>query len=111
MIVPEGEPPIILNGVSSINSTEGEGPLNIISTGTLTPSDVENKIQHPPFSMGYKPKATSISFTGTTACAQHPSPLDCINGTLSVTFYNPGADSYELSFATKIETDVGISKG
>lgn len=54
---------------------------------------MKDKIHRPPFSLGYRPKADSISFTGTTNS-------DSGSGTLSVTFQNPGADSYELSFGT-----------
>ncbi|MDD5198057.1 MAG: FecR domain-containing protein [Candidatus Gracilibacteria bacterium] len=67
------------------------------STGSLNPYDIDQKLQHPPFSLGYRPKADRISFSGTTSVAGENSLQ---TGILSVTFDNPGADSYELSFGT-----------
>ncbi|PIQ42153.1 hypothetical protein COW06_00615 [Candidatus Gracilibacteria bacterium CG12_big_fil_rev_8_21_14_0_65_38_15] len=93
MVVTDENHPIKLDGI--IVDSPG-----LIDIAPITPSDIENKIQRPPFSLGYRPKAESISFTRTTnKQASH------LLGTLAVMFYNPGADSYKLSFGTGEVTD------
>lgn len=95
MIVPDGGQPITLNNITNTATSP-------TSTGSLAPSDVNGKIQHPPFSLGYRPKADKISFTGATNTAG----AHTATGILSVTFQNPGADSYYLSFGTgEIDTN------
>lgn len=96
MVVPDAGQSITLNGITN-TSTDGTVPPT--STGTLSPTDIQNKIQHPPFSLGYRPIADRISFSGIpdTAGTNHIQ-----TGILSVTFQNPGADSYELYFGTGI---------
>ncbi len=86
MIVGDGEQPIKIDGIRN-------GGDAATSTGTLAPDTVKNKIKHPPFSLGFRPKSDKISFgTG----------VDAGTGILSVTFRNPGATSYYLSFGTGI---------
>lgn len=82
MVVPDEGQPVRLDGITNFNVGWIIPPT---STGSVTPSEIEKKIHHPRFSPGYRPKADKISFTG---------------GILSVTFDNPGADSYYLSFGT-----------
>lgn len=83
MIVPEGGTPI-----------EFTIMLSATATGTLNPFEIDQKIYHPDFSFGYRPKTNRVVFStgavgGTSA-----------TGILAATFYNPGADSYEVSFGT-----------
>jgi len=59
MVVTDENHPIKLDGI--IVDSPG-----LIDIAPITPSDIENKIQRPPFSLGYRPKAESISFTRTT---------------------------------------------
>ena len=99
MIVREGELPITLNGITNIIPLGVPPPPT--STGTLSPTEVKTKIHRPPFSLGFRPKADKISFsTGAVVGAM----ADIVNNTgiLSVTFKNPGATSYYLSFGTGI---------
>ena len=97
MVVPEGGTPIKLDGIKNeLHATT--------STGTLSPYDINQKIQHPPFALGYRPLADKIAFTHTGAQAS------TVTGTLSVTFQNYGADSYRLSFGTgQVGTSVAFS--
>ncbi|MDD5377406.1 MAG: FecR domain-containing protein [Candidatus Gracilibacteria bacterium] len=88
MVVPEGGQPIKLDGISIGSPTGGT------STGSLNPFEIDQKIQHPPFSLGYRPRADRISFTHTGAQANTDT------GILSVTFQNYGVDSYELYFGS-----------
>lgn len=94
MIVPDGGTPIRL----TIPPSTGEIP-SPTSTGSLSPDEIDWKIQHPPFSLGYRPKTDKISFsTGTIANQTGITPQ---TGILSVTFQNYHADSYYLSFGTE----------
>ncbi|MBP7806553.1 FecR domain-containing protein [Candidatus Gracilibacteria bacterium] len=90
MIVPEGDTPIELKGIGGSTST-----------GTLTPESIDAKIYHPRFSLGYRPKPTAMSFTGTPGTAGTAGHT----GILSLTLENPGADSYELYFGTGVTSD------
>lgn len=87
MIVPDGGQAIRLDGI--INRADDQAVQ--ISTGTIDQGTIDAKIQHPKFSLGYRPKADKISFTHV---------LNTDTGTLSITFQNPGADSYRLTFGT-----------
>jgi hypothetical protein len=90
MIVPDGGTPIRLgNIIKSSNS----GTMPATSTGVLDKVEISKKIQRPPFSRGYRPKADRISFTGGINGVSS-------TGILSLTFDNPGADSYVLYFGT-----------
>jgi len=94
MVVPDGGQAITLEGIAN---TAPDGTVSPTSTGTLSPTDVQNKIQHPPFSLGYRPLADRISFSGVDTTG-----ATIATGILSVTFQNPGADSYELYFGTGV---------
>ncbi|MDD2891352.1 MAG: FISUMP domain-containing protein [Candidatus Gracilibacteria bacterium] len=97
MIVPDGGQAIKLDGIA--NRTDNQTIQ--ISTGTIDQSTIDTKIQHPRFSLGYRPKADNISFTKIT----DSNGTITQTGTLSVTFQNPGADSYRLTFGTGDVTD------
>ncbi len=89
MVVPDNGTPIKLDGIQ--NPTNEGGTVPPTSTGSLNKYDIDQKINHPPFSLGYRPLADKISFTHTGADT---------NGLLTVKFQNYGADSYRLSFGT-----------
>lgn len=104
MVVPDGAQPIILTvpPLSSPATTPA-------STGSINQDAVKQKIQHPPFSLGYRPKADRISFSGATSTDKDSTLIK--NGILTVIFQNPGADSYELSFGTGEVTDSTVFLG
>lgn len=106
MVVPDGGQSIRLNGIAPTGSSSPT------STGSFTPADAAIRLQHPPFSLGYRPLADKISFSGTvsdsagTVHTANVSGVAVSTGILSVTFQNPGVDSYYLSFGTgKIDMD------
>lgn len=78
-----------------MNGIQNEIP-SVTSTGFLSPDIIKTKIRRPSFSLGFRPRANKISFS-TGAVDPEASTS---NGILSVTFKNPGATSYYLSFGT-----------
>lgn len=95
MVVPDGGTPIRLGNIVKL----GMPGSTLTTTGSLDKTEIDKKIQHPPFSLGSRPKADKIVFTAGI-------PPNSNAGTLSVTFQNPGADSYVLYFGTG-ELDMG----
>lgn len=97
MVVPDRGTPIRLGNI--VKSAYASGGTQPTFTGSINKAEIDKKIQHPPFSLGYRPKADKIVFTAEI-------PPNSNAGTLSVTFQNPGADSYVLYFGTG-ELDMG----
>ncbi len=88
MIVPDGGTPIKLDNITNHAGSQ-------TSTSTLSTTETDQKIFHPPFSFGYRPIADKITFVDT----DNEIPRA---GLLTVVYNNPGADSYELYFGTGI---------
>lgn len=66
-------------------------------TGTIDSSTLQQKLHFLPFGMGHIPVVTDMKFeTGTTAGVIPGTQT----GILSLTFENPGATSYRVSFGT-----------
>ncbi|EKD44419.1 MAG: hypothetical protein ACD_71C00140G0001, partial [uncultured bacterium (gcode 4)] len=63
-------------------------------------STLQQKLHFIPFGLGYRPVVTDVSFTGAIGSTQ--------TGVLSVTFENPGADSYRVSFGTGNWSDIRL---
>lgn len=60
MVVPDGGTPIRLGNI--VKSPYTSGGTQPTSTGSINKAEIDKKIQHPPFSLGSRPKADKIVF-------------------------------------------------
>lgn len=96
MIVPDGGKPIVLSVPPAVSDHESETPIPA-STGSIDSSTLQQKLHFLPFGLGYVPVVTDMSFATGTTTGTIPGTQ---TGVLSLTFENPGADSYRVSFGT-----------
>jgi hypothetical protein len=61
MVVPDGGQPIKLDNITAPNTVGSTTSSS--TTGSIVLGESQNKIDHPSFSLGYRPKADKISFS------------------------------------------------